>query len=75
MDNLFADLPTELPEQLVEVLARKNNNVRIERIVAAVEPFEFDRIYGAWWGKVVATDAKAAVKRSAKRYIRALHSD
>ena len=44
----------------------------IRRIVSAVEPFEFDRIYGAWWGKVVATDAKSAVHRSADRYIRAL---
>jgi hypothetical protein len=44
----------------------------IRRIVSAVEPFKFDRIYGAWWGKVVETDAKAAVHRSADRYIRAL---
>lgn len=44
----------------------------IRRIVSAVEPFEFERIYGAWWNKVVATDAKAAVRRSANRYLRAL---
>lgn len=44
----------------------------VRRIVAAVDPFDFDRIYGAWWGKVVATDAKAAVERSAERYIRAI---
>lgn len=44
----------------------------VRRIVEAVEPFAFDRIYGAWWGKVVATDAKTAVKRSADRYIKAL---
>src|SRR5207247_4625699 len=24
----------------------------IERVVAALEPFDFDRIYGAWWGRV-----------------------
>lgn len=24
-------------------------NSKVRRIVAAVEPFEFDRIYGAWW--------------------------
>jgi hypothetical protein len=35
------------------------------------KPFEFDRIYGAWWGKVVFRDAKAAVRRSAERYIQA----
>lgn len=44
----------------------------VRRILAAVEPFKFDRIFGAWWGKVVRDDAKAAVKRSAERYIRAL---
>ena len=44
----------------------------VERIVAAVEPFAFDRIYGAWWETVVAQDAKAAVHRSAERYIRAI---
>jgi len=44
----------------------------VRRIVEIVEPFKFDRIYGAWWGKVVRQDAKAAVKRSAERYIAAL---
>jgi hypothetical protein len=44
----------------------------VRRIVAAVEPYPFDRVYGGWWGKVVATDAKAAVRRSAERYIRAI---
>ncbi len=44
----------------------------VRRIVAAVDSFAFDRLYGAWWGKVIFDDAKAAVKRSADRYIRAL---
>ena len=44
----------------------------VRQIVAAVEPFSFDRIYGAWWKKVVPSDAKAAVARSAERYIRAI---
>ena len=33
MSNLFADLPTELPEELVEVLA-ENKHIRIEQIVS-----------------------------------------
>ena len=45
---------------------------RVRQIVAAVEPFDFDRIYGGWWGRVVETDAKAAVEKSAERYIQAL---
>lgn len=40
----------------------------VERIVQAVRPFTFDRIYGAWWGKVVRQEAKAVVARSAERY-------
>jgi glyoxylase-like metal-dependent hydrolase (beta-lactamase superfamily II) len=41
----------------------------VRAIVAAVEPYAFDRIYGSWSGSVVAEDAKAAVRRSAERYI------
>jgi len=44
----------------------------IRRIVAALEPFEFDRIVGAWWGRVVPRDGKAIVRRSAERYLRAI---
>jgi hypothetical protein len=44
----------------------------VDRILAAVEPFEFDRIYGAWWDRNVKTDAKNAVRRSADRYKRAI---
>jgi len=41
----------------------------VRRVAAAVEPFAFDRIYGAWWDSVVMGDGKAAVRRSAERYI------
>jgi len=44
----------------------------VQRIVAAVEPYPFDRIYGAWWERVVRQDGQAAVQRSAERYIRAI---
>ncbi len=44
----------------------------IERIVQAIEPYAFERLYAAWFDKVVASDAKAAVARSAERYIRAI---
>jgi glyoxylase-like metal-dependent hydrolase (beta-lactamase superfamily II) len=48
------------------------NASAVRRIVAAVEPFQFDRIYGAWWQRIVACDAKAAVEKSARRYIAAI---
>jgi hypothetical protein len=44
----------------------------VEHIVEAVEPYAFDRIYGGWWDLIVSSDAKAAVKHSAERYIRAI---
>ena len=44
----------------------------IERIVKAVEPFEYDRVYGAFWDMVIERDGKAVVKRSAERYLRAI---
>jgi glyoxylase-like metal-dependent hydrolase (beta-lactamase superfamily II) len=44
----------------------------VERVTTAVEPYAFDRIYGAWWDRVVPEDAKAAVARSAERYVRAV---
>ena len=48
------------------------STAEVDHVVAAVEPFEFDRIYGAWWDRNVASDAKNAVRRSAERYKRAL---
>ncbi|MBA2276535.1 MAG: MBL fold metallo-hydrolase [Chloroflexia bacterium] len=44
----------------------------VQRIVDRLEPFAFDRIYGAWWPTVVDHDGKAAVARSAARYVKAL---
>jgi hypothetical protein len=44
----------------------------VRQVAAAVEPFEYDRIYGAWWERVVKSDAKAAVLFSAQRYVAAL---
>ncbi len=44
----------------------------VERIVTAVTPYTFERIYGAWRGLVVQRDGKTAVARSADRYIAAL---
>jgi glyoxylase-like metal-dependent hydrolase (beta-lactamase superfamily II) len=44
----------------------------IQRIVRAVEPFTYDRVYGAFWDMVLARDGKAAVQRSAERYLRAI---
>jgi glyoxylase-like metal-dependent hydrolase (beta-lactamase superfamily II) len=47
----------------------------VRRVVAAVEPFAYDRIYSAWWEKVLDRDGKAAVHRSAERYIAAIERE
>ncbi len=47
----------------------------VERIVRAVEPFEYDRVYGAFWDTVIERDGKAAVARSAERYRRAIRGE
>ena len=46
----------------------------IRRIVERVEPFPFEQIYGGWWQANVLADGKAAVIRSAERYLRAIAS-
>jgi glyoxylase-like metal-dependent hydrolase (beta-lactamase superfamily II) len=47
----------------------------VRRIAARLEPLAFERIYGAWYGRVVKHDAKRAVARSAQRYTAALAGD
>ena len=50
-DNLFADLPTAFPEELIEVLV-ENQHVRIERIVSAAhtspEGYWYDQDEAEW---------------------------
>jgi glyoxylase-like metal-dependent hydrolase (beta-lactamase superfamily II) len=41
-------------------------------IAEKLEPWDFDRVVGAWWGRVVRRDGKEAVRRSAERYVRAV---
>jgi hypothetical protein len=42
----------------------------VRRAADAVEPFAFDRVYGFQFDLVIAADARAAVARSAERYLR-----
>lgn len=44
----------------------------VARIRDAIVPYQFERLYGAWFERVVASDARNAVVRSADRYILAL---
>jgi hypothetical protein len=42
----------------------------IRRAVSLLTRYPFERVYGAWWRRVVAADGVAAVQRSAERYLR-----
>ena len=42
----------------------------IRQVARSLQPFAFDRLYGAFPEQVVKTDAKAAVERSADRYLK-----
>jgi hypothetical protein len=47
----------------------------VRRIVDTVRPYPFERIYGAWDGRVVQTGGPDAVERSAERYLRFIERD
>jgi hypothetical protein len=44
----------------------------VRRIGDALEPFPFDSIHGAWWGRVVERDGSEVVRRSVERYVAAI---
>ena len=62
-DRRFVSFMTSYPNLI------PMSEAKVRDILEAVEPFEFDRIYGGWWGRNVMTGAKEAVLRSAERYI------
>jgi hypothetical protein len=41
----------------------------IRLIADRVGRFDFERIYGGWWGRIVVDDGPGAVRRSAERYL------
>lgn len=47
----------------------------VRRIVDAVRPYPFDRVYGGWWDRVMPAGGIEAVERSARRYLRWIGSE
>jgi hypothetical protein len=41
----------------------------VRRALELLAPYEFERVYGAWWHAIVGADGAAAVRRSAARYL------
>ena len=48
------------------------NAQAVRQMVAAVEPFPFDQIYGGWFGRNILSEARQVLRRSADRYIAAI---
>jgi hypothetical protein len=77
---LSGDVVTVVPDRRWVSFMRSYPNLiplsagDVRRILAGLAPYRFERIYGAWYGRVVKDGAKAAVERSAERYLRALQS-
>jgi glyoxylase-like metal-dependent hydrolase (beta-lactamase superfamily II) len=44
----------------------------IRRMRKTISPYSFERLYAAWFERIVKEDASAAVQRSAERYIKAV---
>jgi hypothetical protein len=47
----------------------------VRHISDQLTPYQFDRLYSAWFETIIPHDAKNAVTRSADRYIRALNGE
>ena len=47
----------------------------VRRVVEAVRPYAYDRIYGGWWQPVLRRDARHVVATSAARYIQWLRGE
>ena len=48
------------------------NAAAVRRIADAVAPLAFDRIYGAWWDRNIASAAKPLFEASVRRYLAAI---
>lgn len=69
------DIRTVVPDRRYVSFMRSYPNLiperprTIRRALAMLEPYSFDRVYGAWWQRIVHADGAAAVRRSADRYL------
>jgi hypothetical protein len=47
----------------------------VAEIAARLAEFQFDRVYGGWWGRVIVDDGAPAIRRSADRYVARLRGE
>jgi hypothetical protein len=69
------DIMTVVPDRRYVSFMRSYPNLiperprTIRRALAMLGPYSFDRVYGAWWQRIVHADGAAVVRRSADRYL------
>lgn len=71
---LSGDILQVMPDRSVSVMRSYPNLIplpprTVRAIEAAVAPYEFERIYGAFWGREILANGKAVVSRSLARYL------
>lgn len=74
---LTGDVIAVMPDGLVSFMFSYPNAIplpasTVQLIGEAVKPFAYDCIYGAFWERVIPTDARSIVAKSVERYIRAV---
>lgn len=74
---LTGDILQVTPDGWVSFMYSYPNQIplsaRAVRAVAnAVKPFVYDRIYGAWWERDIASNAQGVVAMSVERYVKAI---
>ena len=63
-DRRYVSFMTSYPN-LIPMSAEK-----VSDILEAIAPYDYDRIYGGWWGRNVMSGGREAVRLSAERYVR-----
>jgi hypothetical protein len=47
----------------------------VRDVAGRIARFDFDRVYGGWWGRIILEDGAEAVRRSAERYLARLQGE
>jgi hypothetical protein len=45
------------------------NAPEVRSVVESFDAYEYDRVYGGWWGGNIDSGPKEAIRRSADRYV------
>jgi hypothetical protein len=72
---LSGDILQVMPDRSVSVMRSYPNLIplpprTVREIAARIAPYPFSRIYGAFWGREILADGKAAAERGLARYLR-----